>query len=406
MFPQLAMDANGNAIVAWYQDGEGRSTVHVRRFDSARTRWDSLQTFGAPERDGHETQVAMTRGGAAVLVWTELDGGKSSLHAARYAPTRGWGDRAELVPSQTASVYSPSVAIAERGDIVAVWEAESGAQSSVHSNRFDAASGAWSGPEPREQNRFSNHFPSVAVDDLGNAIVAWTHHRKSGVVIHVARFDAAAGTWQDMPPVADRRWRTSAPVVTMGPRGAAWITWHSRRPSNTPVFVNTWERVFVDAWNPGAARWERAMQLGSDSNGVRQGKLLRDDAALVSVWAQAVDQQHHLFWRALDADSGAWSEPAAIDTESTGSNYNIDLASDGAGNVMVVWERHAEGRSDLFVSRLDHDAGRWSTPTLLDTEGAAQAEWAAIAAAVDGTAIVVWTEAGDHRRTLHTRRFE
>jgi hypothetical protein len=397
-FPKIAMDANGNALVAWYREGKGYSTVHARRFDSTSARWDSLQTFSTPDRNGQEPQVAMTRAGAAVLLWAEYDDGNGAARVARYAPKTGWGDREELTPWQPGAVYSPAVALSARGDIVAVWELESGEQNSVHSNRFDAASGAWSGPEPREQNRFANHIPSVAIDDFGNAIVAWTHHRKPKVVIHVARFDATAGTWQTLPAVSDRTWKPYRPVVTMGSNGAAWITWRSRRDFR--------DRMFVTAWNAGAARWDRTMLLGGDIDGVRQGQLLHDDAALVAVWAQAADHEQHLFWRELDADSRAWSEPAAIDTKSTGINHGIEFASDGAGNVQVVWERHQDGRSDLFASRLDHGAGRWSTPTMLDTDEKAQAEWAAIAAAADGTAIVVWTEKGDRGSQLFARRFE
>lgn len=396
-FPVVAMDASGNAIVAWHHEAD-RNTVHVRRFDSASARWDATHTFASPKRHSQSPRVAMTRAGAAVLVWTEYDRKTAALQAARYAPKTGWEERVALAPWHAGFVSSANVAMDERGDIIAVWELERGAKSSVHSNRFDHAAGAWTGHEPREQNRFSNRYPSVAFGEQGDAMVAWVHYGKS-VVIHHARFDATARAWQATPVQLADALEAYDPVVTMGPRGAAWITWTSYR--------GTKDWVFVSAWDPDAARWELPVQLSGGLEGERAGHVVRDDGGgLVAVWGQPAKREYHVGWRTFDGASRAWSKPAQIHAKSVRGGDPIGIARDDAGNVLVAWMRRHDGRVDLLVSRLDRSSGVWSMPELMDAEESAEPKWANIAASGDGTAVVVWTELKEKGARLFARRFE
>ena len=113
------------------------------------------------------------------------------------------------------------------------------------------------------------------------------------------------------------------------------------------------------------------------------------DGALV-VWSRQVDGNFELFTRTLSPE-GDFSAPRRL-TRAPHSDFNVKAASDGSGNVTLVWQSFRNGNSDIYARRFNGDA--WGPEVRISTSDAN--DWQpAVALDSAGTAWVSW-DSYDH----------
>jgi hypothetical protein len=153
--PDVAMDAAGNFVVAW--DGEGASDskgIYARRFDALGTALGGQ--FGVngaafASRDQESASVAMSGGGRFVVTWQgkDQDNGSSFGVFGQEFTSSGSPDGGEFqVNTYTSNDQeSPAVAMADGGSYVVAWSGEGpGDTNGVFWRRFAApATGTISG---------------------------------------------------------------------------------------------------------------------------------------------------------------------------------------------------------------------------------------------------------------------
>jgi len=178
----VASDGNGNFVVA-VSDGFGSNCdVHVRVFDGAgvpKTGWvladapDDLKTKFVPN-------VAMGANGNFVVTWWQTDnfvGGR--LFNAAAQPI---GPIFTVQKASSTAASHPTPAMDDAGNFVVAWNATQGGQGDeVYAQRYNAA-GAAQGKK-LTVNTYSSrgqHDPSVDVDADGDFLVAWTSQAQDG----------------------------------------------------------------------------------------------------------------------------------------------------------------------------------------------------------------------------------
>lgn len=137
MSPELAMDASGGAVAVWVQNGAGDSAVWSSRHapDSG---WDTpVQVESAP-RDPARPVVAMDAAGNALVAWHQWENGGSTVWANRLPAGRDWGQARRLGGTTTVFAGFPALAVGANGTGLAAWDMYDGATSyQVEFNRFD-----------------------------------------------------------------------------------------------------------------------------------------------------------------------------------------------------------------------------------------------------------------------------
>jgi len=193
------------------------------------------------------------------------------------------------------------VARSANGDGFAVWRSNNGtivpgggSRHDLWTNRYSAVMAAWGSPIKLRAGGADRVIPDfdLAVDDSGNATVAWTEFFENlpGRVVMSKRFDTGAGAW------------------------------------GAPVLLNA---------NGGGAR------LASDASG-----------ALLAVYDVAVgvpniDLVGRVRGRFFDPVSGNWQPEAAID-RNVGSNGGPIASLDGSGNALTVFNGSGGTRSNYY----------------------------------------------------------
>jgi hypothetical protein len=207
--PSLALDGDGQPVVALAEASEGGLAVRVRRWDGAQ--W---QLVGGPGDIGlgADTQVAVDAAGRITVAFTrEVQFGLFQVLAKRWGgaqwlPLGGVPNRDSGRPSN-----SPSLGVAADGNVWLAWQEQADNASKVYAARWDDAAVGWApvgdaldgGVAAR-----STLIPKLALQPDGLPIVAWTEAQTFQT--HVHRWNGKA-------------WRAvgNNPVITAEQRGYA-----------------------------------------------------------------------------------------------------------------------------------------------------------------------------------------
>jgi hypothetical protein len=182
---QVAVDPQGNATAVWNQwnDGAGgaggaNGTPSVWDIWSSRyTRsggWGTAARIENRDGDALYPQVAVDPQGNATAVWYQGDDVVSrDIWSNRYTPLGGWGT-AERIEIHDDDARFPQVAVDPQGNATAVWGDWDGIRQNAWSNRY-TPSGGWGTAARIEDDDRSADDPHVAVDPQGNATAVWSY---------------------------------------------------------------------------------------------------------------------------------------------------------------------------------------------------------------------------------------
>ena len=80
-------------------------------------------------------QIAVDATGQALAVWTQSDGTQFDIWANRYTVGTGWGT-AQLLETNAGHASEPQIAVDATGQALAVWEQHDGTRDSIWANRY------------------------------------------------------------------------------------------------------------------------------------------------------------------------------------------------------------------------------------------------------------------------------
>ncbi|MEK7702833.1 MAG: M12 family metallo-peptidase [Nitrospirota bacterium] len=133
--PQVVVDAAGNAIALWQQIDEGQNSIWANQF--------SAGTWGVAaliEKDnvGNAAfpQVSVNAAGNAVSVWQQFDGIRNNILSSKYTVGTGWGVPELIEVNDQGKATSADVAIDFVGNAIAVWEQFDKKRTNIWANRF------------------------------------------------------------------------------------------------------------------------------------------------------------------------------------------------------------------------------------------------------------------------------
>jgi hypothetical protein len=197
VLPAIAADADGDFVVVWQNGDQGGPLYGVfgRRFDSSGGPGVSFQANSYTAGFQSRPVVASAADGGFVVAWSSYaqDGSGSGVFAQRFGSSGAPVGSELLVNSTTASSqFEPTIALEGDGDFVVSWTSygQDGSYSGVFAQVFDVT-GAKLGGElmVNSTTAGSQYEPSVAVDDGGDFVVAWTGFDGDGGGVLAQRFD-------------------------------------------------------------------------------------------------------------------------------------------------------------------------------------------------------------------------
>ena len=197
--PNVALDSNGNAIAVWSQDTDANNPVKGIRADryTVGTGWGTPApiepTTIAVTRTGSAPQIAFDANGNAIAVWYQY--GKPGIYANRYVAGAGWGAAETIVDPSISNYIDQGVqlAIDKNGNAIAVWNQEGGW---LYANRYVAGTG-WGITETIDPG-YPDYSEQIAFDQNGNAIAIWGYAACNSSNIQAILYVVGVG-WSSAP---------------------------------------------------------------------------------------------------------------------------------------------------------------------------------------------------------------
>jgi head-tail adaptor len=208
--PRVAMNARGDALVAWRVDSARGSLVRASsyRADAGWSRPRTVSDLHAFSDSGSH-HVAIDERGDAIVVWFAQRHRPLFVEEASRDAEGRW--RARRVLAKAGTVERPEVGMDARGDtIVAWWEV------GHEWARVRPVSGRWAAVRMVSK---SGGPASLAVDRRGDALLAWSD--RTGITAAARRATHAGWKTSRVAPGG----ALAEPTVSIAPSGECVVTW-------------------------------------------------------------------------------------------------------------------------------------------------------------------------------------
>jgi hypothetical protein len=195
--PSVAMADDGSFVIAWQSFGQQNSDtrVYARRYNPTRQPGPEFPVHSSTAANGSEASVAMDADGEFVITWTGNEHSTSrQIYARMYNSAGAPKASAFRVNTFPASQLPyPSVAMNAHGNFVIAWRSrfQDGSDFGAYAQRYNAA-GQPQGGEFQVNVTTDNYqqFPSPAIDSSGNLVIAWQSGHGFGSGIYTRLFPA------------------------------------------------------------------------------------------------------------------------------------------------------------------------------------------------------------------------
>jgi hypothetical protein len=228
----IVCDPAGNVMTVFALD----SNLYWAWYVAATDHWTGPGRFTSG--GGGSPDVAMDADGNAIAVWAHSSG---VTYGARFARVlESW-----LLPTIIAdsAVASPKIALNAAGDGQAVWVRTVGTQNVVEAMLYSASARTWTGPTVLSAEGSAYPAVDVAVDASGNALAVWSraYVQPCGFLcLQGARYAAAARMWALSDDLSHPSQAAYNPQVQFDGHGNAVTVWGQSFMGYSATQARTW----------------------------------------------------------------------------------------------------------------------------------------------------------------------
>lgn len=343
--PHVGLDDAGNAIAVWHQGGNDFRDGWANRYDAELDMWLGSEQI-EPDGDGFSDNlhVVMDGAGNATVVWPFYrDGGPGMVRSNRYDAASGsWTGDVDLFSQPDTGPDNVTAAADVRGNVMAAWvQPPTGVEfSDAFAALYDVESGTWSEPIAIDAHDLghANH-PNVTADARGNFFIAW--HQTGEDIVHV---------WVNRYDAAYRQWGTAQKLDTAtGPEGAIWAKLGADHHGNCLALWQEGGELMSALYSNG--QWTSLGPV-SDEVGLSDPRLAVDRGGNGIALYRGVGER--LFISRFDAASRSWGEPESIDAVHANRTSDPSIDIDGEGRALATWHGTGESGSwEVMTNRFE-----------------------------------------------------
>lgn len=379
----VAMDARGDTLVVW-EHHEGETSVLDEAWRPAGGSFDrpvTLASTTTPETAGYgifAPVVAMDATGDATVAWITRTSPPPQVEAVACAPG-GMCDAPTVLAIET-TFDPPVAAMDERGDATVAWTWENGGFGEIQAASRPAG-GAFERATTISNFSFgSAGSPTVAMDPAGDATVAWTMSAGSGPETPPLVQMSARPWGAAFSPPTGFSLQVLDPSIAMDARGDATAVWARYDPghSTANVEVSTRSTLGGEFTQPKTV-WTSPASSAAEAEAIRP-KVVMDAAGETTIaWTS-----HEGVRTTTGPLGGPFGEIGGLNNPLV-HEADPAIAVNGRGDAVAVWSVTSE-TGERSVGSISPAGGAFGTPAYLsygsgspsvaiDAEGDAAGAW-------------------------------
>ena len=390
--PRVAVDGSGRVFAAWAQSDGVRSNAWASRFVPG-SGWEAPTTIEFDLFGAGAPDVAADSNGNALAVWEQYDGTRTNIWANRYLPGVGWAFAERIESDDAGFAYRSQVAMDGSGNAFAAWEYHDGVRWRAVVNRFALATGGWGTPVPVDPGTGGGVLDhALAVAPNGDAVVVVSQCcGPADIWANVY----SGGVWLGPALIeTDNAGDAISPSVAMDASGNAVAVWRQWDGSYRSVMANR----FVSGVGWGLAR---AVETNPGDVGGTPQVALDGAGDAVAVWEQSDGIRSDIWANRLAG--AAWGTPVRLESESTDA-ASPDVAVHPAGDALAVWSQSDGLRANIWASRFRPASG-WQAAERIETDNAGGAMQPVVAMDAAGNGMAAWSHYDGTRFNIWANRF-
>ena len=221
VWPRVAVDADGDAAIVWRRSDGTHERVEAVTLTAAGTR-SPVRRLSAAGQDALDPQLAINDAGDAVCTWFRSDGTDDRVQA-RVLRSTGILSPIHTLSDPGGDAHDPDVAVEDDGDAYLSWSRWDGSSFRIQAQML------WADDTVGVMHTISDagdnaHGPEVAVDDQGDAVIAFDH--TDGVTRRVQAVKMSPSDTVGTPEtLSDTGQDASLPQVAVDDNGDGVVTW-------------------------------------------------------------------------------------------------------------------------------------------------------------------------------------
>ena len=389
-YPQIDIDASGNAIAVWSQHDGTRYNVMSNRYVVG-AGWGAVLALENIPFDGINADIDVDASGNAIAVWSHFTGAYYSIMSNRFIVGTGWEGRSQIGIGSLGNAMVPQVALSASGNATVVWYEYDGAFESIYSNSYVAGLG-WEGETLIETGNAGDAYsPNVGIDSSGDAIAVW--HQSDGTRNNIwsNRYVAGSGWGTALLIESDDSGHASYPQISVDSSGNAIAVWHQNDGSAVSIYSNRYV---------AGTGWSGATLVEDDDFSSAYYPQVDTDASgnAIAIWGQGGD----IYSNRYTVGTG-WGTPTLVETEGPESATGARISCSKSGDAVAVWQQDDGVRANIWANCYVVGTG-WESATVIETNGE-EAFAPRVATDESGNAIAVWYQSDGIRNSIWSNRF-
>jgi hypothetical protein len=370
----LAVDADGNALVAFRDDRSGITQITlVKIAPDGSLPWTAAGvTVSAATTNGevHSPGVVVTSDGSYVVGYsrgTTTTNGRAWYQKVTAAGALVWGTGGVMIAPTSNSYNAGAMVAGDNGSVLAVLQTSGSFTSNrrVHAQKLDGSTGAqvWNAGTPlvvQTANQLQvGNFASAVSDGSDGIVIAWYEVPNGAFMCRAQRIDS--GGTQLFPaggsPVATTpgRLRTSPDVAFDAATSSTYVFYSESDTTQTnwSVYGQKFDSTGASAWGAGglelfplASAQTSFVRTTPTSGGVMVAWFLGTNGAGTTQTLHAV--------RVL-ADSTIAGSPVVVDSNAAAAKTRLSAAAASDGAMLLAYGEGSGGTLDIRAARVNPD---------------------------------------------------
>ena len=331
--------------------------------------------------------------GRGLVVWcqdpSENYDDPSVVYGRFYEPGKGFGDSFPISTGGSGCAH-PSAAMNEAGDAIVAWYQAESDYDAVYARRY--VDGAWEEAPQRIDDGTYHQLPYyhqvvTAISGNGEMHAVWTRTNNTTVSIganHVSGLDP----WDTSDPYLLGSWSSaSAPTIAFGADGNGFATWLSRLGTDP---VELWVARYV-ATSGEWKNWTTIPVSDLDVySAVPQVAADPEGGSIVAVQTNGADGGVRA---SRFTKSAGWGDAVPVDTGTGSPGFNSPRIMTVGDDFVLAYVQDVDGVQNVFVTR--YSDGTWQAEPELVSDGVTSAGYFSdLGLGVDrhGNGILAWAQ--------------
>lgn len=350
----IAVDASGNYVVVWdsnLQDG-GQHGIYAQRFNAAGVAQGSEFLINQTTAGNQQfSSIAMADDGSFVVVWQSDQTAQGDIYARRFSANgTALSNEFRVNTTTSGNQQLPSVATDSAGNFVVVWESRSG-NYDIKGQRYSSA-GVAQGGEFTVNTTTANDqtLGSVSMNSAGQFVVVWSSKTGdgSGSGVFGQRYNSDGSTLGGQFQINQSTTNDQINAeVAIDELGGFAVSWESKQTDNGDVYVRRYDNTGVAITGE-----QRVNTTTADYQGLAS-VAVDDSGNFIVTWSSNLQDGNNygVFARRYSAGGVAIGGEFQVNQTTSGSQSFGNAAYTSNGDFIIVWEGAGTGDADGMFQR-------------------------------------------------------